>query len=143
MSYIHATKTRQSRSKFHILLLRFDYTVDDFNPVCWRKAVHEFCSTGEQKKRPKTTADRRLFRWQWSARVDKPVTEHSPRVRRHECARPCGCFEDNITHLIDGKLGIYVLWLFFINFLDQVAVMSGHFELGEIIKNHRDTDVGK
>uniref|UniRef100_A0A8C4GNS9 SH3 and multiple ankyrin repeat domains 1 n=1 Tax=Dicentrarchus labrax TaxID=13489 RepID=A0A8C4GNS9_DICLA len=25
----------------------------------------------------------------------------------------------------------------------QVAVMSGHFELGEIIKNHRDTDVGK
>lgn len=21
--------------------------------------------------------------------------------------------------------------------------MSGHFELGEIIKNHRDTDVGK
>ncbi|KAG7238913.1 hypothetical protein INR49_030460, partial [Caranx melampygus] len=23
----------------------------------------------------------------------------------------------------------------------QVAVMSGHFELGEIIKNHRDTDV--
>uniref|UniRef100_A0AAZ1X3Y7 SH3 and multiple ankyrin repeat domains 1 n=1 Tax=Oreochromis aureus TaxID=47969 RepID=A0AAZ1X3Y7_OREAU len=24
----------------------------------------------------------------------------------------------------------------------QVAVMSGHFELGEIIKNHRDTDVG-
>lgn len=26
---------------------------------------------------------------------------------------------------------------------NQVAVMSGHFELGEIIKNHRDTDVGK
>lgn len=25
----------------------------------------------------------------------------------------------------------------------QVAVMSGHFELGEIIKNHRDTDVGE
>uniref|UniRef100_A0A087XFJ2 SH3 and multiple ankyrin repeat domains 1 n=1 Tax=Poecilia formosa TaxID=48698 RepID=A0A087XFJ2_POEFO len=24
----------------------------------------------------------------------------------------------------------------------QVAVMSGHFELGEIIKNHKDTDVG-
>lgn len=21
--------------------------------------------------------------------------------------------------------------------------MSGHFELGEIIKNHRDTDIGK
>lgn len=28
-------------------------------------------------------------------------------------------------------------------FVLQVAVMSGHFELGEIIKNHRDTDVGK
>uniref|UniRef100_A0AAQ6IDS9 SH3 and multiple ankyrin repeat domains 1 n=1 Tax=Anabas testudineus TaxID=64144 RepID=A0AAQ6IDS9_ANATE len=25
----------------------------------------------------------------------------------------------------------------------QLAVMSGHFELGEIIKNHKDTDVGK
>ncbi|GAA6070891.1 SH3 and multiple ankyrin repeat domains protein 1 isoform X10 [Tachysurus ichikawai] len=25
----------------------------------------------------------------------------------------------------------------------QVAVMSGHFELGEIIKNHRDLDVGE
>lgn len=25
----------------------------------------------------------------------------------------------------------------------QVAVMSGHFELGEIIKNHNDADVGK
>lgn len=25
----------------------------------------------------------------------------------------------------------------------QVAVMSGHFELGEIIKNHRDADVGQ
>lgn len=25
----------------------------------------------------------------------------------------------------------------------QVAVMSGHFELGEIIKNHNDLDVGK
>lgn len=24
----------------------------------------------------------------------------------------------------------------------KVAVMSGHFELGEIIKNHNDTDVG-
>lgn len=28
-------------------------------------------------------------------------------------------------------------------FVGQVAVMSGNFELGEIIKNHRDTDVGK
>lgn len=25
----------------------------------------------------------------------------------------------------------------------QVAVMSGNFELGEIIKNHNDMDVGK
>lgn len=25
----------------------------------------------------------------------------------------------------------------------QLAVMSGHFELGEIIKNHKDSDVGK
>ena len=31
----------------------------------------------------------------------------------------------------------------FPHLLNQVAVMSGHFELGEIIKNHRDTDVGK
>lgn len=25
----------------------------------------------------------------------------------------------------------------------QLAIMSGHFELGEIIKNHKDSDVGK
>lgn len=25
----------------------------------------------------------------------------------------------------------------------QLAIMSGHFELGEIIKNHKDTDIGK
>lgn len=59
------------------------------------------------------------------------------------CTTVCGCFEDNITHLTDGKLGINVLWLFLLFFFNQVAVMSGHFELGEIIKNHRDTDVGK
>lgn len=35
---------------------------------------------------------------------------------------------------------MYCDWFVFFN---QVAVMSGHFELGEIIKNHRDTDVGK
>lgn len=28
------------------------------------------------------------------------------------------------------------LWL-------QLAIMSGHFELGEIIKNHKDSDIGK
>ena len=25
----------------------------------------------------------------------------------------------------------------------QLAVLSGNFELGEIIKNHKDTDIGK
>ncbi len=33
------------------------------------------------------------------------------------------------------KTALFCFW--------QVAVMSGHFELGEIIKNHNDADVGK
>lgn len=41
-----------------------------------------------------------------------------------------------LFHLTVSK--IFILFVFY-----QVAVMSGHFELGEIIKNHRDTDVGK
>lgn len=30
-----------------------------------------------------------------------------------------------------------------LSFCLQLAIMSGHFELGEIIKNHKDSDVGK
>lgn len=31
---------------------------------------------------------------------------HEPRLGRNE---GCGCYEDTITHVIDGKSGIYVL----------------------------------
>lgn len=61
-------------------------------------------------------------------------------VRWSVCTSVCGCSEDDV---IGWKVVHLCAVIVFMNFFNQVAVMSGHFELGEIIKNHRDTDVGK